>query len=101
MSPRCTLMTGPLRRSFALALTLTSLALAALARPAALLAGEDQPPTAAAADAVPGLEDPPGIGALKYRSIGPAWGGRVSRVAGAPGNPAVFFAATASGGVWR
>ncbi len=38
---------------------------------------------------------------LKYRSIGPATGGRVCRVAGVPGNPLVYFAATASGGVWR
>ncbi len=38
---------------------------------------------------------------LKYRSIGPATGGRVCRVAGVPGNPLIYFAATASGGVWR
>ena len=38
---------------------------------------------------------------LKYRSIGPAAGGRVCRVAGVPGNPLIYFAATASGGVWR
>jgi photosystem II stability/assembly factor-like uncharacterized protein len=38
---------------------------------------------------------------LKYRSIGPAAGGRVCRVAGVAGNPLVYFAATASGGVWR
>ncbi|HEX7182816.1 MAG TPA: glycosyl hydrolase [Thermoanaerobaculia bacterium] len=59
-------------------------------------AGEDQPPTKTA-----GLQDPPEIEALKYRSIGPAWGGRVSRAAGIPGNPNVYFAATASGGVWK
>ena len=39
--------------------------------------------------------------ALKYRSIGPAAGGRVSRVAGVPGDPTVYYAATASGGVWK
>src|SRR4051812_27604857 len=38
---------------------------------------------------------------LKYRSIGPAAGGRVCRVAGVPGIPLIYFAATASGGVWR
>ena len=38
---------------------------------------------------------------LKYRSIGPAAGGRVSRVAGVPGDPTVYYAATASGGVWK
>ena len=38
---------------------------------------------------------------LKYRSIGPAAGGRVCRVAGVPGNPLIYYAATASGGVWN
>src|SRR4051794_14482869 len=38
---------------------------------------------------------------LKYRSIGPAAGGRVCRVAGVSGNPLIYLAATASGGVWR
>ena len=38
---------------------------------------------------------------LRYRSIGPAWGGRVSRVAGVPGDPRIYYAATASGGVWK
>src|SRR5918992_1645692 len=47
------------------------------------------------------LEDPPELKALKYRLIGPAWGGRVSRVAGVPGDPGVYYAATASGGVWK
>ncbi|MFN0085701.1 MAG: VPS10 domain-containing protein [Blastocatellia bacterium] len=37
---------------------------------------------------------------LKYRLLGPAWGGRVSRVAGVSGSE-VFYAATASGGVWK
>jgi photosystem II stability/assembly factor-like uncharacterized protein len=39
--------------------------------------------------------------ALKYRSIGPSAGGRVSRVAGVPSDPTVYYAATASGGVWK
>ncbi len=39
--------------------------------------------------------------ALKFRSIGPAAGGRVARVAGVPGDPSVYYAATASGGVWK
>jgi photosystem II stability/assembly factor-like uncharacterized protein len=38
---------------------------------------------------------------LKYRSIGPAAGGRATRVAGVPGDPNVFYTATASGGVWK
>ncbi len=39
--------------------------------------------------------------ALKYRSIGPAAGGRVARAAGVPGDPATYYAAAASGGVWK
>ncbi|HXH28194.1 MAG TPA: glycosyl hydrolase, partial [Candidatus Polarisedimenticolia bacterium] len=38
---------------------------------------------------------------LKFRLVGPADGGRVSRVTGAPGDPLVYYAATASGGVWK
>jgi len=48
-----------------------------------------------------GLQDLPGLSALKYRLIGPAWGGRVSRAAGVPGNANVFYLASASGGVFR
>jgi photosystem II stability/assembly factor-like uncharacterized protein len=44
---------------------------------------------------------PKEFNALKYRLIGPAAGGRVSRVAGVPGDPATVYAATASGGVWK
>jgi photosystem II stability/assembly factor-like uncharacterized protein len=46
-------------------------------------------------------ETPAAFKTLKYRSIGPAAGGRVSRVAGVPGDPTVYYAATASGGVWK
>src|SRR5215510_15696939 len=45
-------------------------------------------------------ESPKEFKALKYRNIGPAAGGRVARVAGVPGNPMLYYAATASGGVW-
>jgi photosystem II stability/assembly factor-like uncharacterized protein len=45
-------------------------------------------------------ESPKQFKALKYRNIGPAAGGRVARVAGVPGNPLLYYAATASGGVW-
>jgi photosystem II stability/assembly factor-like uncharacterized protein len=38
---------------------------------------------------------------LKYRLIGPAAGGRVSRSAGVAGDPRVYYAGTASGGVWK
>src|ERR1051325_5872195 len=45
-------------------------------------------------------ESPKEFTALKYRNIGPAAGGRVARVTGVPGNPLLYYAATASGGVW-
>src|SRR5262247_2014406 len=45
-------------------------------------------------------ESPKESKALKYRNIGPAAGGRVARVTGVPGNPLLYYAATASGGVW-
>src|SRR5205823_10596788 len=38
---------------------------------------------------------------LKFRPIGPAAGGRVSRACGVPGNPHIYYAATAAGGVWK
>jgi photosystem II stability/assembly factor-like uncharacterized protein len=38
---------------------------------------------------------------LKFRLVGPAVGGRVSRSAGVPGDPLTYYAATASGGVWK
>ncbi|MDQ3070429.1 MAG: glycosyl hydrolase [Acidobacteriota bacterium] len=47
----------------------------------------------------PETKDP--LAALKYRTIGPAAGGRVSRVAGIAGDPSTYYAATASGGVWK
>ncbi|MFP5286588.1 MAG: WD40/YVTN/BNR-like repeat-containing protein, partial [Thermoanaerobaculia bacterium] len=56
---------------------------------------------AAPASSPAGLQDPPELGSLKYRLIGPAWGGRVSRVTGVPGDPWVYYTATASGGVWK
>src|SRR5438874_1655517 len=45
-------------------------------------------------------ESPKEFKALKYRNIGPAAGGRVARAAGVAGNPLLYYAATASGGVW-
>jgi len=38
---------------------------------------------------------------LKFRMIGPAVGGRVSRSVGVPGDPLTYYAASASGGVWK
>src|SRR5947209_7950846 len=38
---------------------------------------------------------------LKYRCIGPWAGGRVCRVAGVPGDPRIYYVASAAGGVWK
>ncbi len=47
------------------------------------------------------LQDPPELKQLKYRLLGPAWGGRVSHVAGVPGEARTYYVAAASGGVWK
>jgi photosystem II stability/assembly factor-like uncharacterized protein len=38
---------------------------------------------------------------LKYRSIGPAAGGRTTRAVGVPGDPMTYYVAAAGGGVWK
>ena len=58
-------------------------------------------PAAGAKKADLRLADPPATQGLKYRAVGPAWGGRTTRVAGVPGDPNVFYLAAASGGVWK
>jgi photosystem II stability/assembly factor-like uncharacterized protein len=44
---------------------------------------------------------PPAYKALKFRNIGPAAGGRVCRACGVPGDPLVYYAATAASGLWK
>src|SRR5436309_496264 len=58
---------------------------------------------AALASGVPAsAADPPKeFAALKYRLVGPFAGGRVSRACGVPGDPLTYYAAAASGGVWK
>jgi photosystem II stability/assembly factor-like uncharacterized protein len=46
-------------------------------------------------------KSPPEFAALKYRLVGPYAGGRVCRACGVPGDPLTYYAATASGGVWK
>src|SRR6478736_2737112 len=84
-------------RRIPLALVLT------VALGAALAAQNATPPAASTqseADKNAG-STPKEFKALKYRLIGPAAGGRVSRAAGVPGDPATYYAASASGGVWK
>src|SRR5712692_9841688 len=49
----------------------------------------------------PPSKGPEEFKSLKFRLVGPAAGGRVARVAGVPGDPRLYFVATASGGVWK
>ena len=57
---------------------------------------------ASGADAAdPEPHGPPEFAALSYRSVGPFAGGRVSRACGVPGDPLTYYAATASGGIWK
>jgi len=44
---------------------------------------------------------PPQFAGLKYRSIGPAAGGRTTRAVGVPGDALTYYVAAASGGVWK
>src|SRR5436190_15883849 len=46
-------------------------------------------------------DEPKEFDALKYRLVGPYAGGRVSRACGVPGDPLTYYAATASGGIWK
>ncbi|MBV9926074.1 MAG: hypothetical protein JOZ96_13735 [Acidobacteria bacterium] len=42
-----------------------------------------------------------GFAALRWRLVGPHRAGRVTAVAGVPGNPAVYYMSTPGGGVWK
>src|SRR3954464_11111197 len=72
------------------------LAAAALAVCAISLQAQDAPTTTKTTTP----ESPKEFKALKYRNIGPAAGGRVARVTGVANNTSLYYAATASGGVW-
>src|SRR5215831_13520898 len=54
--------------------------------------------TAAAAD-TPGEAEKDSD--FKFRFVGPKVGNRIAAVAGVPGDPAVYYAGAASGGVWK
>ncbi len=48
-----------------------------------------------------GSVDPSLYSAMRWRLIGPYRAGRVSAVAGIPGNPAVYYMGTPGGGLWK
>jgi len=39
--------------------------------------------------------------ALSFRFLGPVVGNRVASIAGVPGDPYIYYAGAASGGVWK
>jgi photosystem II stability/assembly factor-like uncharacterized protein len=40
-------------------------------------------------------------GAMRFRFVGPKVGNRIAAVAGIPGDPSIYYAGAASGGVWK
>jgi photosystem II stability/assembly factor-like uncharacterized protein len=69
------------------------LVLAAFLAIASAVSAQEKPPAR--------VKAPEALANLEYRSIGPAAGGRVSRAVGVAGDPRTYYAATASGGVWK
>src|SRR6476659_7493955 len=55
-------------------------------------------PTVSLAQRGGGAGQPPG---LSFRFVGPAVGNRVASVAGVPGDPSIYYAGAASGGIWK
>jgi photosystem II stability/assembly factor-like uncharacterized protein len=58
-------------------------------------------PSGASAQQSPSTFDPALYSGMRWRLIGPHRGGRVSAVAGIPGDPATFYMGTPGGGVWK
>src|SRR5947207_11126715 len=45
--------------------------------------------------------DPAAFAAMKWRLVGPHRAGRVTTVAGIPGNPSIYYFGTPGGGLWK
>ncbi|HET9984263.1 MAG TPA: hypothetical protein VFQ38_11775, partial [Longimicrobiales bacterium] len=86
----------PRPRALAVRCSILGAAMAALlaSDPAAAQRGRPPADAEAAGDAADAYT------ALRYRHIGPV-GNRVSAVAGVPGDPNVYYAGAASGGIWK
>jgi hypothetical protein len=44
---------------------------------------------------------PPAEPGLAFRFMGPVVGNRVASIAGVPGDPSIYYAGAASGGIWK
>src|SRR5437762_1109141 len=88
--------------AIALAIAAPAFAASEAKLPPETKAPTETPPTTGALPATPVDKDKPKpFGALKYRMVGPAVGGRVDRVSGVPGDPLTFYLAAAQGGIWK
>jgi len=68
----------------------------------ASLCGAALPATDKPAPGKPTPDKPPSeLGTIEFRPLGPSITGRVTRVTGVPGQPLVYYAAFAQGGVWK
>jgi len=80
-----------------------SLAIPALLPTPAIAQSTSPPRTASSRQAAPftGTLDPKLLTGLRYRSLGPARGGRVTTVTGVPSQPFTFYMGSTGGGVWK
>jgi photosystem II stability/assembly factor-like uncharacterized protein len=87
-------------RAIALSTLVLAASLSAQQRPATQRTPARAAPRAAAQPVVPISFDAAVATQLRFRYIGPV-GNRVSAVAGVPGDPNVYYAGAASGGLWK
>src|SRR5262245_46828110 len=55
----------------------------------------------APAPGVGSVSDPSNGNALRFRTVGPMRGGRVTTVTGVPSEPKTYYMGTTGGGIWR
>src|SRR5688500_7836516 len=89
----------PMRAALLLAIVSAS-SLTAQQRPATQRTPAQRAPARANQPVTPITFDAAVASALRFRYIGPV-GNRVSAVAGVPGDPNVYYAGAASGGIWK
>jgi photosystem II stability/assembly factor-like uncharacterized protein len=80
---------------------LAALCLIIAAAAATALHAQQNSASATSASATPPVVDPSLYSAMRWRLIGPYRAGRVSAVAGVPGDAATYYMGTPGGGVWK